>query len=135
QRALPSSSRVGRKAMQFELVAVLAQPARAVLGKTMARRVVDDQEHLAPVVAANEQTEELPEGLAVEHRRELERELRVVERDGAEHVARLAQTVGVDARLHANARPRTVQAAVLPEARLVLEDNYTAAASGLFLIA
>ena len=52
----------------------------------MAGRVVDDQEYLAALVATDELSQEFEEGLAVEHRRELEREFRAIEGDRTEHM-------------------------------------------------
>lgn len=127
--------RVRGEPVQLDQMPVLAEPADAVFIEAVTGRVVDDEEDLAALVATNKEPQELPERLAVEDVRELERELRGVERYSAEDVPGLAQAVRVDARLNADARPRAVQTAVLPEARFVLEDDYAAAASGLFLIA
>jgi hypothetical protein len=94
-------------------------------------RVVDDQEDLATRVAKHELPQELPEGDAVEHRDEAERELGSVERNRAEDVRGLAQPIRIDARLLPDARPRAMQASVLPEAGFVLEHDDASAASGL----
>src|SRR5882672_2265447 len=123
--------RVGRQAMELDAVTVLAQPTFAVVLEPVVRRVVDDQEHLAAVVAAYQLPQELEERGPVEHVREAERELGGVERNRTEDVCGLAQSVGVDARLNPNTRPGAMQAAVLPKAGLILEDHDTATASGL----
>src|SRR5882672_2979231 len=67
--------RVGREAMELDAAAIRAQPALAVLVELVAGRVVDDQEDLATGVTKHELPQELPEGSAVEHRDEAEREL------------------------------------------------------------
>jgi hypothetical protein len=58
-----------------------------------------------------------------------------LDRDGAVHVRHLALAERIDARLHADARPRDVERAVEPEARLVLEHHDAAAGPRFFLIA
>jgi hypothetical protein len=123
--------RVGWQTMKLDEATILAQPAFAVVVEVMARAVVDDQEDLAALVTAHELPQELEERGAVEHRCEAERELGSVERDGAEDVRGLAQSIRVDAWLNSDARPRPMQAAVLPETGLVLEDHNTATARGL----
>ena len=127
--------RVGRQAMQLDEVPMLAKPPLAVVVETMTRRVVDDQEDLATIVAQHELAQELQERLPVEDIGEAERELGVVEGDGPVHVGGLAQPVGVDAGLNADPRPRAMQATVLPEAGFVFEDYDAATASGLFFSA
>jgi hypothetical protein len=63
------------------------------------RRVVDDEEHHATVVASHELLQELEEGGVV------------------------AQPAGVSARLSPDSVPRAMQTAVLPEAGLVLSTT------------
>jgi hypothetical protein len=53
--------------VQLDQMPVRAQPAYAVFFEAMAGRVVDDQEHLAAPVATDELSQELEEGLSVEH--------------------------------------------------------------------
>ena len=95
--------RVRREPMQLDQMPALAQPAHSILFEAMAGRVVDDQEYLAALVATDELSQEFEEGLAVEHRRELEREFRAIEGDRTEHMRGLAQAIGVNTRLHTDA--------------------------------
>ena len=53
--------------MELDAVAIVAQPALAVLVELVAGRVVDDQEDLATRMTKHELPQELPEGGAVEH--------------------------------------------------------------------
>src|SRR4051812_7768375 len=122
--------RVGRQAMERDAVAIVAQPALAVLLELVTGRVVDDEEDLATVVTLNELPQELEERGPIEHVREPERELGGVERNRTEDVRGLARPVGVDARLNPDARPGAMQASVLPEAGFVLEDDNTTASRG-----
>jgi len=60
-------------------MAILAQPVLVILVELVTRRVIDDEQHLAAVVARHELPQELEEGGTVEHRREPNRELGRVE--------------------------------------------------------
>lgn len=95
--------RVRREPVKLDEVTVRVEPRLAVVVEPVARRVVDDQEHLPAFVAENELPQEFEEGGTVEDVRESERELGVVERDGAIDVRRLAEPVRVDARLNSDA--------------------------------
>src|ERR1700742_4920984 len=113
--------------MELDTIAILAQPTLALFLELVTGCVVDDEEDLATVVALHELPQELEERGPIEHLREAERELGGVERDRTEDVRGLARSVGVDARLNPDARPGTMQTAILPEAGFVLEDHDTAA--------
>jgi oligoribonuclease (3'-5' exoribonuclease) len=118
--------------MKLDEMATRVEPPLAILVESVVRSVVDDQEHLPTVVAENELPQEFEEGGTVEDVRESERELRVVERERTEYVRRFTKTIGVDAWLNSDARPRSMQASVLPEARFVLENYDSATPGGFF---
>ena len=100
----------------------------------MARRVVDDQEDLAPVVLRDQTLEEYPERLAIEYVGKPVRKLRLMEFYCGEQMRRFTLTIGVDAGLAAHSSPRPMKRAVEPEAGFVLEQDYATACRGLFLI-
>lgn len=127
----PIAMNSGGQAMELDAMAILAQPALALLVEPVTGRVVDEEEHLAALATTHELPQELEEGGAVEHRREPERELGRVECDRAEHMRGPAQPVGLDTRLSADPHPRAMQTAALPEAGLVLEHDHASAASCL----
>ena len=67
-------------------MAILAQPALALLLELVTGRVVDDEEDLATVVTLHELPQELEERGSVEHVGEAERELGGIERNCTEDV-------------------------------------------------
>jgi hypothetical protein len=127
--------RIGRQPVQLDPMAVLVEPTLTVGREPVAGAVIDDEKDLATKVSTDELLQEQQEGLAVEDRREHVCQSRLVERHRAVDVRGLAQAVRVDAGLHADSRPGAVEAAVLPEARLVLENYDAAAPRRFFLIA
>lgn len=120
--------------MQFDPVGVLRQPRFSVVVEPVEGGVVDDEEDLATGIRVDELKQELVEGVPVEDLSEPIGKLRRIELDSAIDVPRLAVAEGVDAGLYSDPRPRLVQGAVEPEARLVLEENYSSALSSFFFI-
>lgn len=121
--------------MQLDLVAVLREPCLPWGIEPVAWPIVEDQEHLSPLMLRDEQLQELVEGVAVEHVGELVGELRLLlDGEGAKDVGSLPFAEGVDSGLNAFSRPRLVQRAVEPEAGFVLEDYDSVSGSGFFLI-
>lgn len=121
--------------MQLDSVLIVGEPLATRLVEPMPWAIVEDDEELPSAVPANEQLQEEMESVAVEFRRELIREACVVQRDGAVEVRRLPHAVGIDARLNTDATPRLMERPIEPEARLVLEENYSAASPRFFLSA
>lgn len=100
----------------------------------MARRVVDNQEDLTATVFCNQTFEKRPEGLPIEYVSKPVGKLGIVQLDGGEQVCRLALTVRIHTGLATNACPRSMQRTIKPEARFILEEDYTATRRGFFLI-
>lgn len=126
--------RVRRESVQFDPVPILSEPLFAFRWKVVAGRIVDDEEDLAPAILGYQSLQERPEGPAVEHVGKPVSEVGVRESNGREQVGGLPHPIRVNARLAADARPRSVQRAIEPEAGFVLKQNYPAARSGFFLI-
>lgn len=127
--------RVGRQAMQFDAVRVLAEPTLPLLVQVVAGPVVSDEEDLLCGVPGNEELEEVQVGFSVEDRSKLEGEASCPDAHGTVEMGGLAQPERVDSRLLAYSRPGAVERAVEPEAGFVLEEDLSATTGGFFLIA
>ena len=140
-RRLPSAldrielGRVRRKAKELDAALVSPKPCRAVVLEDVARTVVDDDEELASSARRDELAEEYEERLAVEDIGEAVLEPGVGEPECAVDMSCFPLPICVYARLFADARPRLVERAVEPEARLVEEEDDSPSAGGFFLIA
>ena len=108
------------------------EPGHALRLEVVARGVVDDQDHLAPI-AADQPLEKTEEGVAVKHVREGEVESRILQRDCAEDVCGLTLAASGHPRLLAHPRPSAVQGGVELESGFVLEADHSPVAAGGFL--
>jgi len=125
--------RVRREPPELDSATIFREPPFRLVAESVAWTVVDDQEDLSPSTSHQVFQKEEKRG-AVEDRSELIRKARTAfDGESTEDVTRLAQSVGIDARLAANRRPGPVQASVEPEARFVLE-RYDASACGSFFL-
>jgi hypothetical protein len=127
--------RVRRQSMKLDSMAVLGKPGFAFVIEPVAGSVVDDQEDLPSRVTAHEVQQEVVERGAVEDVRELVGEFGSIEAERTKDVRGLSQTVGINTRLDADARPRSMERAVEPETGLVLEEDYPSTGEGFFLMA
>ena len=80
----------------------------------------------------NELEQKQVEGVTVENVGELIDELPVLDRYGAKDVSGLSQSVGRHAGLNPDGRPGLMECAIEPEARLVLEHEFSTACSDFF---
>jgi hypothetical protein len=113
---------------------IRTEPLLSFRRQVVAGCVVDDEEDLAASVLGCQSLQERPESLSIEDIGKPIGEARLDEANRGKQVGSLPLTICVDPWLTAEARPRSVQRAVEPEAGLVLEKDYPATGGRLFFI-
>ncbi len=121
--------------MQLDEVTAGLEPGFACFIQPVSGSIVHHEKDLPAPVGCDELLEEPKERGAVEHGSETVVEFSGVEIHGTEYVRGFPLAICVHARLLSYPRPRLMQCAVKPEARLVFEQHYTTACARFFFIA
>ena len=119
--------------MDFEPVPVALEPTPDI-SVFVVRGVVLDKEDSTPPEAFDHVLDEAEVRLGVENTVSLVHELGSVQLDGAQDLDALALSSHRDEWLATDARPGRMECRVLPEARLVCEDESSAFSLGFFLM-
>jgi hypothetical protein len=99
----------------------------------MVRHVVVDQNDPASRIAPGQLLQEPHISLPIEHGVLTEMKTRRLQGDRAKNLLGVPLASGGDARLFATRRPSLIQTGILPEARLVFEDQDGPLRAGFFL--
>lgn len=121
--------------MQLDRLVVFVEPSLTCSIEVVIGSVVDDQKNLPPGVMLDQQLEEIQEGRPVEYGSERVSKAGIVQTDGSVDVGGFSFPSGGNTGLLATWSPRSMKRGVELEARFIFKENYTANASGFFLMA